>query len=80
MTKEMRPSHRIDVLSSALVYYGIKKKEKLGEFNKKPTVSLSYYDIMVFSFVTSCTLGSYYEGQDPCWGNVSRIDAHFFPW
>ena len=30
MTKEMRPSHRIDVLSSALAYYGIKTKEKLG--------------------------------------------------
>lgn len=30
MTKEMRPSHRIDVLSSALVYYGIQTKDKLG--------------------------------------------------
>ena len=31
MTKEMRPSHRIDILSSALAYYGIKTKNKLGE-------------------------------------------------
>ena len=30
MTKEMRPSHRTDVLSHALAYYGWKKKEKLG--------------------------------------------------
>ena len=30
MTKEMRPTHRIDVLTSALVFYGIKTKEKLG--------------------------------------------------
>ena len=30
MTKEMRPSHRIDVLSSALIYYGINTKERLG--------------------------------------------------
>ena len=30
MTKEMRPSHRIDVLSHALAHYGWKKKEKLG--------------------------------------------------
>jgi hypothetical protein len=30
MTKEMRPSHRIDVLTSALVYYGILRKENLG--------------------------------------------------
>ncbi len=30
MTKEMRPAHRIDVLSSALIYYGIQTKEKLG--------------------------------------------------
>ena len=29
MTKEMRPSHRIDVLSSALNYYAYKKKLKL---------------------------------------------------
>ena len=30
MTKEMRPSHRIDVLCSALIYYGIIAKEKLS--------------------------------------------------
>ena len=30
MTKEMRPSHWVDVLTHALVYYGRKKKEKLG--------------------------------------------------
>ncbi len=33
MTKEMRPSHRIDILSSALEYYGRKKKNKLGISN-----------------------------------------------
>lgn len=32
MTKEMRPAHRIDVLTHALVYYGIKKKRKLGKY------------------------------------------------
>lgn len=32
MTKEMRPSHRVDVLTSALVYYGIRTKEKLREY------------------------------------------------
>ena len=32
MTKEMRPSHRIDVLCSALIFYGIKSKEKLSMF------------------------------------------------
>ena len=31
MTKEMRPAHCIDVLTSALTYYGIQTKEKLGE-------------------------------------------------
>ena len=31
MTKEMRPSHRIDVLSHALMYYGMKTKQKLGD-------------------------------------------------
>ncbi len=31
MTKEMRPAHRKDILAHALVYYGIQKKQKLGE-------------------------------------------------
>ena len=31
MTKEMRPAHRVNVLSHALVYYGLRKKEKLCE-------------------------------------------------
>ena len=30
MTKEMRPSHRIDILVHALVHYGMKTSEKLG--------------------------------------------------
>lgn len=30
MTKEMRPAHRTDVLTSALVFYGVRTKEKLG--------------------------------------------------
>ena len=31
MTKEMRPSHRIDVLCSALTHYGYQTKVKLGK-------------------------------------------------
>lgn len=31
MTKEMRPSHREDVLAHALVYYGIRTKNKLAD-------------------------------------------------
>ena len=30
MTKEMRPSYREDVLTHALVYYGIRTKKRLG--------------------------------------------------
>ena len=30
MTKEMRPSHRTDVLAHALLYYGCMTKKKLG--------------------------------------------------
>ena len=30
MTKEMRASHRTDVLTSALLFYGFKTKQKLG--------------------------------------------------
>ena len=35
MTKEMRPAHRIDVLAHALVYYGMKTKDKLRMSNTK---------------------------------------------
>ena len=31
MTKEMRPAHRIDVLSNALFHYSRKSKENLGD-------------------------------------------------
>ena len=31
MTKEMGASHRIDVLTSALWFYGFKTKQKLGQ-------------------------------------------------
>ena len=31
MTKEMRPSHRIDVLTHALLYYASQKTDKLGK-------------------------------------------------
>ena len=31
ITKEMRPSHRIDVLSSALLHYSAKVTRKLGK-------------------------------------------------
>ena len=30
MTKEMRPAHRVDILSHTLLYYGFKTKQKLG--------------------------------------------------
>ena len=32
MTKEMRPSHRTDVLTHALIYYGMMTKSKLGTY------------------------------------------------
>ncbi len=31
MTKEMRPSHRVDVLAHALVYYGILTQREFGK-------------------------------------------------
>ena len=33
MTKEMRPSHRVDILTDALLYYGALSKKKLGLLN-----------------------------------------------
>ena len=40
MTKEMRPSHKIDVLSGALEFYGTLKKNRLGICHNDP---ISYY-------------------------------------
>ncbi len=34
MTKEMRPSHRIDVLVHALLHYASKKKDGLSKFTR----------------------------------------------
>lgn len=33
MTKEMRPAHRVDVLSHALLYYGHMTKQKLRKYS-----------------------------------------------
>ena len=32
MTKEMHPSHRVDILTSALLYHGLKTKDRLREY------------------------------------------------
>ena len=47
MTKEMRPSHREDVLAHALIYYGMKTKEKLGRW-------ITMYAVFFDSY-THCT-------------------------
>ncbi len=59
MTKEMRPAHRIDVLSSALIYYGIQTKEKLGK-EVAIAIHLALIKIITnnyFSFFICCTMG-----------------------
>ena len=33
MTKEMRPSHRMDILAHALLFYGRHSKQRLREYN-----------------------------------------------
>ena len=37
MTKGMRPSHRVDVLTSALLYYGMLTKDKLRKLSERLT-------------------------------------------
>ena len=32
MTKEMRPSHHVNVITHALLHYGYKTKQKLGRY------------------------------------------------
>ena len=46
MTKEMRPSHRTDILCHALIYYGHKTKQKLG-------IEHYYHNIIIlFAYLT----------------------------
>ena len=44
ITKEMRPSHRVDVLTHALLFYGLNTKQKLG-------IIMSVLNITHFKFV-----------------------------
>ena len=51
MTKEMRPAHRTDILTHALLYYGLQKKKDLGKFiivNKCAQQQLSYIYIYIY--------------------------------
>ena len=46
MTKEMRPSHRTDILCHALIYYGHKTKQNLG-------IEHYYHNIIIlFAYLT----------------------------
>ena len=51
MTKEMDPSHCIDVLTSALVYYGIQTNKKLGIYIHWPAT-----EINVKCFIMNCCI------------------------
>jgi len=42
MTKEMHPSHRVDVLSDALMYYHMKSSSSLSEFSSYSHKIVSY--------------------------------------
>ena len=44
ITKEMRPSHRVDVLTHALFFYGLNTKQRLG-------IIMSVLNITQFEFV-----------------------------
>ena len=61
MTKEMRPSHRTDILTSALVYYGIQTKEKLRKSHGCHVMYFACHilinDTTYLSFLTSCPMG-----------------------
>jgi len=51
MTKEMRPAHRVSVLSHALAYYGLRKKQRLCECAHQvyEDVTVYFYTIRPFS-------------------------------
>ena len=51
MTKEMRPAHRIDILVHALIYYGMKKKEKLCKHKIKNTIVSYDKKLLVYNII-----------------------------
>jgi len=64
MTKEMRPSHRIDVLSVALEHYCIQTKGKLGLCVYMHQLSvLLFANTSYVSFITYLPLGSNQEDK-----------------
>ena len=51
MTKEMRPNHRIDVLSDALLFYSKKKTASIGKlFVVRKHLTVNFF----FSEVVKC--------------------------
>ena len=52
MTKEMRPSHRIDVLTDAFIYCATKAAANLGRFLK---IITTYYTVVKI-YYKFCTL------------------------
>ena len=44
MTKEMRPNHRVDVLSDALLFYGKKKCASIGKPKNYFLLTYSIFD------------------------------------
>ena len=74
MTKEMRPSHRVDVLASALTYYGIKTKDKLIEFNLPFRIHLTNWNHII-STPTLDAMGSSSENQVAFRRNADRSNA-----
>ena len=51
ITKEMNPAHRIDILVHALIYYGMKKKEKLCKHKIKNTIVSYDKKVLVYNII-----------------------------
>ena len=54
MTKEMRPAHRVDVITHALLHYGYKTKKKLGMFKHYKVVFNSFVIPFIFTVHACC--------------------------
>ena len=48
MTEEMRPAHRINVLSGGLEYYAIQRKQKLGMYMCTYAFILYIFTVLIF--------------------------------
>lgn len=64
MTKEMRPSHRVDIITHALLHYGHKTKQKLGRYIYGNNKLIFYILFFSLSYAAKLLVQRWKRAQD----------------